>query len=64
MEFESLVRRVRAEFLEMPGLHLTFAQAERFWGLEEDLCRRVVDALIGSDFLRCTPAGMIARADV
>jgi hypothetical protein len=63
MEFEDLVLRVRAEFLEMPGLMLTFPQAERLWGLEQDLCRQVISALIGSEFLRCTREGMIARVD-
>jgi hypothetical protein len=33
MEY-SLVERVRAEFIEMPGLHLTLPQAARLWGLE------------------------------
>ena len=41
-----MVRRVRAEFLEMPGLRLTFAQAMRLWGLSENDCQRVIDALI------------------
>ena len=54
---------MRGEFLEMPGLVLTFPQAERLWGLEQDLCRQVINALIGSEFLRCTPTGTIARAD-
>ena len=63
MEFDDLVRRVRGEFLEMPGLTLTFPQAERLWGLERNLCRQVINVLIGSEFLRCTSAGTIARAD-
>ena len=63
MEFEALVRRVRGEFLEMPGLSLTMAQAERLWGLEQEVCRRVIGALIGSEFLRRTATGTIARAD-
>ena len=63
MEFDEVVRRVRGEFLEMPGLVLTFPQAERLWGLEQDLCRKVINALIGSEFLRCTSAGTIARAE-
>ena len=62
MEFEALVRRVRGEFLEMPGLSLTFSQAERLWGLEEDLCRRVITALVGTAFLRHTSTGTIIRA--
>ena len=28
------VRRVRAEFLEMPGLKLTVQQAQRLWGVD------------------------------
>jgi len=63
MEFEALVRRVRGEFLEMPGLSLTFAQAQRLWGMEKDLCGRVIGALISAAFLRHTPGGTITRAD-
>lgn len=58
-----LVGRIRAEFMEMPGLRLTMTQATRLWGLDERACRKVVDALIGASFLRWTPAGMIARAE-
>jgi hypothetical protein len=63
MELEALVRRIRGEFLEMPGLSLTFAQATRLWGIEHDLCERVVGALVGTSFLRRTPTGHISRAD-
>jgi hypothetical protein len=63
MEFEALIRRVRSEFNEMPGLHLTFSQAQRLWGLERELCERVVSALVGDAFLRRTPSGAIMRAD-
>jgi hypothetical protein len=57
-----LVGRIRSEFLEMPGLRLTVLQASRLWGLDEDSCRRVIDVLIGSSFLRWTSRGTIARA--
>jgi hypothetical protein len=57
-----LVGRIRSEFLEMPGLRLTVLQASRLWGLDEESCRRVIDALVGSSFLRWTAPGMIARA--
>ncbi len=63
MDFEALVRRVRAEFTEMPGLRLTPAQATRLWGLERDACHRVIDALIDSSFLRWTPSGAVIRTD-
>jgi len=42
----NLVRRVWAEFQEMPGLCLTFAQAQRLFGLEAADCRQVLDALV------------------
>ena len=58
-----LVGRIRSEFLEMPGLRLTVTQASRLWGLEEGLCRRVIDVLIGSSFLRWTAGDTVARAD-
>ena len=32
MESPTLVDRVRGEFMEMPGLQLTMAQAARLWG--------------------------------
>ena len=63
MELEVLMRRVRGEFLEMPGLSLTFAQAVRLWGLERELCERVINALVSAAFLRRTSAGAIMRVD-
>ena len=57
-----LVGRIRSEFLEMPGLRLTVLQASRLWGLDEESCRRVIDALVGASFLRWSAAGMITRA--
>ena len=58
-----LVGRIRSEFLEMPGLRLTVTQASRLWGLDEGLCRRVIDVLIGSSFLRWAAGDTVARAD-
>ena len=63
MELSGVVDRVRAEFLEMPGLHLTVAQAARLWGLDQGACHHVIDALVGASFLRWTAAGAIARAE-
>ena len=58
-----LVGRIRAEFMEMPGLRLTVTQASRLWGLDEGSCRRIIDTLIGASFLRWTPSGAVARAE-
>jgi hypothetical protein len=63
MEFEAVLRRVRAEFVEMPGLRLTPAQATRLWGLERDACHAVIKALIDASFLRWTSAGAVTRAE-
>jgi hypothetical protein len=41
-----LVRRVRGEFLEMPGLRLNVPQAQRLWGLAASRCEAVLDALV------------------
>jgi hypothetical protein len=61
MESPAIVERVRGEFIEMPGLQLTMAQAARLWGLDLTACRKVVDALVDAAFLRWTPAGKIMR---
>ena len=63
MELDAVVRRVREEFREMPGLRLTPAQATRLWGLEHEICRAVIERLVASAFLRWTPAGAITRAE-
>jgi hypothetical protein len=63
MEFEHLIRRVRNEFNEMPGLRLTLQQAARLWGLERDICHAVIDQLVAASFLRWTTAGTVIRAE-
>jgi len=63
MDLDVIVRRVREEFREMPGLRLTPAQATRLWGLESEVCDRVIDALVASAFLRWTATGVVTRAD-
>jgi len=55
---ERLVRRIRAEFLEMPGLCLTIEQAQRLWSLEPRTCEALLNSLINSRFLRRTDRGL------
>jgi hypothetical protein len=50
-----LARRVRGEFLEMPGLQLNLPQAQRLWGLDAPLCKAVLDALV--------EGGVLSRSD-
>ena len=63
MDLDIVLRRVREEFREMPGLRLTPAQATRLWGLERDTCSKVIDTLVAAAFLRWTPAGSVTRAE-
>ena len=48
---QDLVRRVRGEFLEMPGLRLTLQQARRLWRLDEFMCDAVLAVLVDAHFL-------------
>jgi hypothetical protein len=61
MEKNSLIERIRSEFIEMPGLRLTPAQAARLWGMDDDSCQQVIAVLVRSSFLRWTPNGMVVR---
>jgi hypothetical protein len=63
MDLEIVVRRVREEFREMPGLRLTPAQATRLWGLEDETCRAVIESLVAAAFLRWTSTGTVVMAD-
>lgn len=58
---DSIRRRICGEYLEMPGLRLTCAQAERLWGLDHQTCRAILDTLIGDGFLQQRPDGRYSR---
>ena len=61
--FARVVQRVRAEFLEMPGLTLTVPQAARLWSLDMSVCTAVLDALEQARFLVRTRTSAFARAE-
>jgi hypothetical protein len=58
-----VVRRVQSEFLEMPGLRLTGAQARRLWGLDAAVCEALLSALVDAKFLFKTRDGAFMKAD-
>ncbi len=64
MSDQHVVHRVRGEYLEMPGLRLTFAQARRLWTLDVNTCESVLGSLVKSKFLVVTDQGQYARADL
>jgi len=61
MNVEKLAERIRAEFDEMPGMVLTMRQASRFFGVDHEMMRSVIDELVASAYLRLTRGGEIAR---
>jgi hypothetical protein len=48
--------------MEMPGLRLTFEQAQRLCGVERALCQMALDALVDAHFLCLRPNGVYVRA--
>jgi hypothetical protein len=59
---EDALNRLRAEFLEMPGMRLKPEQVQRLFGVEQGLCRTLLDSLVDDKFLRVTADGRYARA--
>ena len=60
---DDVLRRVQGEFLEMPGLRLTRAQAQRLWRLDERACAEVLNVLVNARFLARTRDGAFMRPD-
>jgi hypothetical protein len=54
---------VRSEYLEIPGLLLTRAQAQRLWGLDGLTCDSLLETLTAGKFLRRTAQGAYVRTD-
>jgi len=59
----AVVRRITAEFTEMPGLVLSVKQASRLLGLDEAACERILSALEEDGLLR-RRGGSFARRDL
>jgi hypothetical protein len=47
-----LCARIVGEYLEMPGLNPTVAQAARLWDIDRVHCRELLESLVASRFLR------------
>lgn len=57
---DRLSGRIRAEYQEMPGLHLTLCQAARLFGVDDTCCRRVLDECVRDGWLCNQPDGVYA----
>jgi hypothetical protein len=60
---DDVLRRVQGEYIEMPGLRLTLAQAQRLWGLDRNACDALLGALVDAKFLFRTRDGAFVRSD-
>lgn len=60
---DDVLRRVQGEFLEMPGLRVTHAQARRLWGLDAASCDALLGALVDAKFLFKTRDGAFMRLE-
>jgi hypothetical protein len=58
---EEVLNRLRAEFLEMPGMHLKPEQVQRLCGVERALCQTALDSLVHARFLYVCADGQYAR---
>jgi hypothetical protein len=58
---DAVLERLRAEFMEMPGLRLTQEQVQRLCGVEERVCQVVLDALVDAKFLYLKSDGVYGR---
>jgi hypothetical protein len=59
--FQGALQRAKADYLEMPGLQLTAAQAMRLWAFDAPLCRAVLSTLVEARFLIQTRRATFAR---
>lgn len=57
------LRLIKAEYLEMPGLHLTKPQVQRLWKLEPRICDALLETLVESAFLKRTRRDAYVLAD-
>ncbi len=61
MTLINAVDRVSGDFVEMPGLELTLAQAARLWNMDTGSCGAAIESLVQSGFLRWTAKGTVVR---
>jgi DNA-binding IclR family transcriptional regulator len=63
MRIEDVLQRIQGEYVEMPGLRLTPAQAQRLWGLDRPTCDALLQTLVQANFLSQTRDGSFIRTD-
>ena len=61
ISLDDVIRRVCAEYAEMPGLRVTHQQAQRLWGLDAATCLEALQLLTDNGFLYKTQTNHYAR---
>ena len=61
MPYDTMLKPIRGDYLEKPGLRLTMAQAQRLCGVERTLCQRMLGTLVETGFLSVNKDGTYAR---
>jgi hypothetical protein len=59
-----LSARVLSEYLDLPGMRLTAAQAARLCGMDCGCCQRVLEECVAAGWLRRGPGGDYALSDL
>ena len=59
---DALLRRVRGEYREMPGMRLTIEQAMRLWTVDRQACVAVLNSLVASHYLEVDNFGRYRKA--
>jgi hypothetical protein len=60
--YEQAFNRIRAEYVEMPGMRLTAEQVGRLSGVSVSVCRLVLDDLVRAGFLSLGANGTYTRS--
>jgi hypothetical protein len=61
LPYQQVFERIRAEYVEMPGMQLTLAQVHRLSGVDRSICQQVLDDLVRAKFLRMAHDGRYRR---
>jgi hypothetical protein len=61
LPYRQAFERIRAEFLEMPGMHVTPDQVARLSGVDSAICKAVLDDLVRAEFLSISANGSYSK---
>ena len=60
---EQILERLRAQYRETPGMRLKIEQVQRLYGIEQPLCKPVLEALVEAKLLRLGSDGTYVLFD-